>query len=283
MANKGVIRALRYASAVCVAAGLTLLPTAAFASGNSGNSGSATGTNNGQARGNDRSAHTTVTAAPVATPTGTVVTTIPSQPFSRADQNNTGANTTSPTNPYISNGTGAPSGNGSGNGTATGKPCAGCVGKADNKDPHGQQPNGSDHNAGYECDRNHGIGQTNPAHTGCVSAVTTPPTPPTSPPTSVPHPKPPTDPCTNPNPAARPSSCSTTPPTTAHAATVQASTGTKTATPALASASAPVHATGSLAFTGANAVDEVWAGSLALLAGSGMLWLTRRRRNGQAG
>ena len=35
-------------------------------------------------------------------------------------------------------------------------------------------PNGSDHNAGYECDRNHGIGRSNPAHTGCTSSV--PPT-----------------------------------------------------------------------------------------------------------
>jgi len=57
-----------------------------------------------------------------------------------------------------------------------GKPCAGCVGKADNKNPQGQRPNGSDHNAGYECDRNHGIGRTNPAHTGCI--FTPPVTPP---------------------------------------------------------------------------------------------------------
>src|SRR5436190_1332309 len=59
--------------------------------------------------------------------------------------------------------------NGNGGGKATGKPCAGCVGKADNKNPKGQMPNGSDANAGYECDRNHGIGRTNPAHTGCTS------------------------------------------------------------------------------------------------------------------
>ncbi|MEY2423368.1 MAG: hypothetical protein QOI95_3435 [Acidimicrobiaceae bacterium] len=53
------------------------------------------------------------------------------------------------------------------------KPCAGCVGNADDKNPgaakqtNGQYPNGTDHNAGYECDRNQGIGQSNPAHTGC--------------------------------------------------------------------------------------------------------------------
>jgi hypothetical protein len=69
--------------------------------------------------------------------------------------------------PYDSTCDGSPSGNGNGNGQATGKPCAGCVGNADDKNPKGQMPNGSDHNAGYECDRNHGIGRTNPAHTGC--------------------------------------------------------------------------------------------------------------------
>lgn len=55
-------------------------------------------------------------------------------------------------------------GNGGGGG---GKPCAGCVGNADNKFPPGQAPNGSDHNNGYECDGNSGVGKTNPAHSGC--------------------------------------------------------------------------------------------------------------------
>jgi hypothetical protein len=46
------------------------------------------------------------------------------------------------------------------------------VGNADDKNPgarsgKGQYPNGSDHNAGYECDRNKGVGVGNPAHTGC--------------------------------------------------------------------------------------------------------------------
>jgi hypothetical protein len=78
--------------------------------------------------------------------------------------------------PYDSTRDGSPSLNGNGGGNAVGKPCAGCVGKADNKDPPGQMPGGSDANAGYECDRNHGIGRTNPAHTGCKA--TTPPPPP---------------------------------------------------------------------------------------------------------
>ena len=69
--------------------------------------------------------------------------------------------------PYDNTCDGSPSGNGNGTGQATGKPCAGCVGNADDKNPKGQYPNGSDHNKGYECDENHGIGRTNPAHTGC--------------------------------------------------------------------------------------------------------------------
>src|SRR4051795_8068711 len=92
------------------------------------------------------------------------------QPLSGADQNSGGANGQCPGGPYCSTRDGSASGNGNGGGQATGKPCAGCVGKADNKNPKGQMPNGSDLNAGYECDRNHGIGRTNPAHTGGSSS-----------------------------------------------------------------------------------------------------------------
>ena len=104
------------------------------------------------------------------------------QPLSHADQNGTGANpgTLAGCGAYCSTRDGSPSLNGNGGGTATGKPCAGCVGKADNKNPQGQAPSGPvDHNNGYECDGNHGIGQGNPAHTGCttpaVPPVVTPP------------------------------------------------------------------------------------------------------------
>jgi hypothetical protein len=74
---------------------------------------------------------------------------------------------------YCPSGVGLPSGNGNGNGNATGKPCAGCVGNADDKNPPGQFKDGSDHNNGYECDGNNGIAKTNPAHTGCASEPTT--------------------------------------------------------------------------------------------------------------
>ena len=68
---------------------------------------------------------------------------------------------------YNANCQGQPSMNGNGNGNATGRPCAGCVGNADDMNPRGQMPDGTDHNNGYECDGNKGIGRTNPAHTGC--------------------------------------------------------------------------------------------------------------------
>ncbi len=110
------------------------------------------------------------------------------QPLSGADKNSGGANgqcSTAPTGVYCSTRDGSASGNGNGGGKAVGKPCAGCVGKADNKNPHGQMPGPQDHNNGYECDGNNGIAKTNPAHTGCkpgtppcVGAGCNPPPPP---------------------------------------------------------------------------------------------------------
>jgi len=113
------------------------------------------------------------------------------QPPSNADFSGNGANVHGP---YDSTRDGSPSGNGNGGGEAVGKPCAGCVGKADNKNPNGQQPGGSDANSGYECDSNHGVGRSNPAHTGCKPGETPTSTPPTTPPstkkTEVPPPPP---------------------------------------------------------------------------------------------
>ncbi len=97
------------------------------------------------------------------------------QPPSQGDFSGHGANDHGA---YDSTRDGSPSGNGNGGGEAVGKPCAGCVGKADNKNPPGQAPDGSDPNAGYECDRNHGIGRSNPAHTSCQPGETPPSSPP---------------------------------------------------------------------------------------------------------
>ena len=95
------------------------------------------------------------------------------QPASNADFSGNGANQHGP---YDSTRDGSPSDNGQGDGQATGRPCAGCVGKADNKNPQGQLPNATDDgNAGYECDTNSGIARTTPAHTGCTLAASTPP------------------------------------------------------------------------------------------------------------
>ena len=122
--------------------------------------------------------HSKGTAATVGSPSAP-------QPLSNADKNKGGANNAGNCGDYCSTRDGSPSMNGNGGGGAGGRPCAGCVGKADNKNPPGQYKNGSDHNNGYECDGNNGIGKGNPAHTGC-----TPP-----PPCTVTHTCPP-PPCT---------------------------------------------------------------------------------------
>ncbi|MEA3075514.1 MAG: hypothetical protein QOF60_422 [Actinomycetota bacterium] len=90
-----------------------------------------------------------------------------------------GANTDGTNNDYHHN-CGADSANGSGGGNATGRPCAGCVGNADDKNPPGQYKNGSDANSGYECDvkgqpngGNNGVGKGNPAHTPCTPQTPT--------------------------------------------------------------------------------------------------------------
>lgn len=54
---------------------------------------------------------------------------------------------------------------------AKGKPANGTVGNADDKSPSGQSKD--DKNAGYECDRNNGVGKGNPAHSGCEAEATT--------------------------------------------------------------------------------------------------------------
>jgi hypothetical protein len=142
---------------------LVALANPAFADPGNGN-GNANGAAQSAAHSNSANHQTNGTAGTSGDPT------LP-QPPSTADDNGTGANTSGP---YDSTRDGSPSGNGIGDGNATGEPCAGCVGKADNKNPPGQQPGPEDHNNGYECDGNNGIAKTNPAHTGCVDAANPP-------------------------------------------------------------------------------------------------------------
>jgi hypothetical protein len=198
------------------------------------------------------------------------------QPFSNADQNNTGANDTSGTNQYASTRDGAPSGNGNGNGVAAGQPCAGCVGKADNKNPPGQFPNGSDPNSGYECDTNQGIGQTNPAHTGCSPVSTSSTTTSTEPPTTS-------------TTAGGPPPVTTVPPiaglggsttVTSVVAALQQWMGTPGTTAAPATAAG--HS-GSLAFTGVRMERIVLLALACLLLGAALCLLDPRARRRRAG
>ncbi len=97
-------------------------------------------------------------------------------------------------------GASANGGSGKGNAFAVGRPCAGCVGKADDKNPPGQlkethlpgssegassedasyrharhKPDGGyKGDAGYECDTNRGIARGNPAHSPCIQAASPP-------------------------------------------------------------------------------------------------------------
>jgi hypothetical protein len=167
MSTSTRLRTLAARASLAAVLGLgVVVSTGAAVAADPGN-GNGNGPVNGAAHASENSKHhaTEGTSATVGDPTQP-------QPKSNADQNGTGANTTGP---YDSTRDGSGSENGEGGGNATGKPCAGCVGKADNKNPPGQQPGPEDHNNGYECDGNKGIAKTNPAHTGCVDPGTPPP------------------------------------------------------------------------------------------------------------
>jgi hypothetical protein len=229
------------------------------------------------------------------------------QPLSNADRNTGGANggcLASPTGIYCSTRSGAPSLNGNGNGNASGKPCAACVGRADNKNPPGQEksnPMGVFPNNGYECDHNNGIGKSNPAHTGC-SALTpttpssTPPTTPESTPPTTPSSTPPTTPSSTP-----PTTPGSTPPTTPGESVLPTSSTlsptqgatvlpTQTSLAPASSASTPAEVLGEqqtrtpssnsgLPFTGALIAPLLAVGILAAGVGTALVLSTRRRRD----
>ena len=116
-------------------------------------------------------------AQPAAQPTPTPTPTDDGDPCTTTHGSDTGngANTDGPDNEYTSRCDGRASDNGNDSGGGGGRPCAGCVGNADDKNPPGQAPNDTDSNKGYECDGNNGVGGKksnaapagNPAHTGC--------------------------------------------------------------------------------------------------------------------
>jgi hypothetical protein len=206
------------------------------------------------------------------------------QPLSTADSNSGGANGQCPGGPYCSTRNGAPSLNGNGNGSAVGKPCAGCVGKADNKNPHGQLPNGSDPNNGYECDGNQGIGKTNPAHTGCsASSPTSTSTPPSSSSTQAtsanqpPGSRPGTPPGSTPGSVSGVTSTATSP-TTAPGATPSSGIPSLRHSAEFASLSTPTTLkSGSLPFTGIDVGAVILAGCMMMGLGMMGLGLVRLR------
>jgi hypothetical protein len=172
---------------------------------------------------------------------------------------------------YCPNGVGLPSGNGNGNGEATGKPCAGCVGNADDKNPPGQYKDGSDHNNGYECDGNHGIGRTNPAHTGCDTTTTAPA--PTTTTTEVP--------CTGADcttTTTAPSTTTTTAPSETTTTVAPEATTTTLRTNVLGESFTrpPTSASPALAFTGGPFARLFWAGVALVLLG--LVIVAHRRR-----
>jgi len=234
---------------------LGVVGTAGIAAADPGN-GNGSGSGSGNGNGSSQAA-----THPSSGNAGTSGDVTSPQPRSNADNTGNGANQSGP---YDSTRDGSPSGNGSGNGNATGEPCAGCVGKADNKNPARQLPGPSDANAGYECDSNHGIGQSNPAHTGCTEGPVTPPvTPPVIPPV--------TPPVTPPT---------LTPPTTdtgVAAFTAEAPNGATPAAAALVPASS-ASASG-LARTGFSALSIGLVALVSLAGGLALFATTRARLN----
>src|SRR3954453_20816877 len=215
--------------------------------------------------GNDDSRHSDGTAGTVGDPTQP-------QPTSSADANSGGANGQCPGGPYCSTRDGSASGNGNGNGAAVGKPCAGCVGKADNKNPKGQLPDASDGNNGYECDGNHGIARTNPAHTGCKAATSPSPSP-------TPSVTPSNSPSPSPSPSVSPTvkpTHSAKPPTPCVSTTatpcVLGETFTKLPTKVLASESTK------LPFTGLPLTTVLMVALVVLILGAALSAIPARRR-----
>jgi hypothetical protein len=188
-------------------------------------------------------------------------------------------------------GVGEPSGNGKSTDNNGNRPCAGCVGNADYKNPPGQLPDGSDDNKGYECDENEGVGKMNPAHSGCLPTGTTPPV---KPPTVTP-PTPPTPPTTPPvTPPAQVGNPPAQPPASPPSETEEEQGGggvqgveeapdvpQPPQQPPVVEAipvSAPIARTAqALPFTGGHALRLGLLGFLALVAGLGLARLLRIR------
>ena len=158
------------------------------------------------------------------------------------------------------------------------RPCAGCVGNADDKNPPGQFKDGSDGNNGYECDGNNGIAKTNPAHTGCPAVTTTTTVPSTTT----------TAPSTT---TTAPSTTTTTLPSTTTTSTPDESTTTTSTPDDSTTTTAPTEVLGvqfeqpgtlggALASTGAFLLRPMVAAGLLLMVLGALLMVLRRREAG---
>lgn len=179
-----------------------------------------------------------------------------------------GANHSGAYDPY---GVGLPSGNGQGNT----QNCAGCVGSADGKNPPGQAVDGSDHNNGYECDGNQGVGKTNPAHSGCGTTTTAPPTTTSTAPPTTTTTAPPTT--TTAPPTTTTTAAVTTTTTAASTTTTASVAGTTTTTAADEVLGVQFQRGGRFAATGAKNLLPL-TGLGFLLTAAGLLLVAVRRR-----
>ena len=163
------------------------------------------------------------------------------------------------------------------------RPCAGCVGSADDKNPPGQYKDGSDHNNGYECDGNTGVAKTNPAHTGCPGPTTT--TAPSTTTTTAPSTTTTTAPSTTTTTA--PSTTTTTAPDGSTTTTVPDGSTTTTAPTEVLGVQFEQPADGTLAgafaTTGAFLVRPLVAAGLLLMVAGALLMVLRRREADVAG
>lgn len=163
-----------------------------------------------------------------------------------------------------------------GNGNA---PQDGSVGNADDKNPPGQAPDGGDGNSGYECDKNPGVGDGNPAHTGCSPSPSPSPRPSPSPSGS---PTPCPTPTTTPEPTKQPTPEPSSPAPTSVPSTPVPPTTSSPAPPApTLTPPAPVGMgqPTQLPFTGRDVSLPAGVGAGTLVAGIALTIASRPRRS----
>ena len=161
--TKKLARTTAVAIILVLSTGLSAL-SAPSDNGASHRSSEANGNSNQNANSHSQAASESASAS-LSTSTQSTTTTCDGDPSGKSGSGS-GANS-NPAGTFTNSCDWGSSGNGNGGGLSVGKPCAGCVGQADDKNPPGHKNDPSGSNRGYECSTNHGIARTNPAHTGC--------------------------------------------------------------------------------------------------------------------